>query len=328
MNKEYKIKELPKIGLGTWGINGPKSVEAAIKTAYQSGYQHIDTAQGYNNEKQIGDAFKSLNIPREDFWITTKVFATNTGDNVEKSFNQSLRRLDMDYVDLTLLHFPLFDLETSIDQYKRLIKLRESGKTRHIGISNFTFLIEFNVETFKKFIEGIGEIPKYMWVANPPTHENVELFEYAKSIGIEVVGFSTLKPYFGALQQFAPLSAMTDDQKAYIDELQAKYNKNVGQILNRWSLDRGYSIIPKSTNPERIAQNIDINDFELTEEEVNKISSFNNFDKTQLPEEVRKNIITQVVGGDYEAALKAGVLYEDNFDLPFNKNEETNKDFK
>ena len=264
------IENMPKVGLGTWEVR-KKDVKPAIEAALKAGYKHIDTAQLYRNEKVIGKSLKELNVNREELFITSKIAPFDyKGQATYKAVKRSLKFLQIEQLDLMLLHAPYNrqGKEGRINAYKNLMKAREEGLVRKIGVSNF------NVEHLKEIKEATGEYPYMNQIVLSPTVRRTEVEKFCNDNGILLTGYSTLRSYFNP-NPFYPGSGMTEEQKEYINELAKKYNKNAGQVLAKWSLDQGYHIIPKSTKPSRVISNFDIHDFDLTEEENEKLNSWN-----------------------------------------------------
>ena len=246
-------QKIPQLGLGVYCIP-PQETEKCVLEALKIGYRHIDTAHMYGNEKEVGSAIKKSGIKREEIFITSKLWITEYGEGVTlPAINKMLKRLGLDYIDLVLLHFPLKDY---IGAYKDLEKEYEEGKVKSIGISNFEN---------KKF-EELCDMAKIKPVIN-----QIEFHPYFQQNDLK----NRMDKYNTKLEAWAPLGhALTNIFKEeIITKLSEKYKKTPAQIILRWDIQRGIITIPKSQNLERIKENFQIFDFELTEDEIKEINS-------------------------------------------------------
>ena len=246
-------QKIPQLGLGVYCIP-PQETEKCVLEALKIGYRHIDTAHMYGNEKEVGSAIKKSGIKREEIFITSKLWITEYGEGVTlPAINKILKRLGLDYIDLVLLHFPLKDY---IGAYKDLEKAYEEGKVKSIGISNFEN---------KKF-EELCDMAKIKPVIN-----QIEFHPYFQQNDLK----NRMDKYNTKLEAWAPLGhALTNIFKEeIITKLSEKYKKTPAQIILRWDIQRGIITIPKSQNLERIKENFQIFDFELTEDEIKEINS-------------------------------------------------------
>lgn len=293
------VKELPQVGLGTWLLTDFDELHASIETALSTGYQHIDTAQVYNNEYDIGLILKKLAVDRSKLFLTTKVAPMNYQQHLEESVHESLRRLQTDYLDLVLLHAEVSE-ELNEAAYKGLLALKASGVIRHVGVSNFS------VSGIQRLVEATGEIPYCNQIVCSPTTRPLELEAYCLSQGIKLVGYSIIKPYFTP-NPFYPESGLTVAEKLQLDQLCQKYSISIGQLLNKWALTLGYAIIPKSSKPSRVKENQEL-DFELTEADVAVINQMNRFSADQYQAMVRQwhQELTK-------ESLAKGLLYDQHF---------------
>lgn len=290
-----KNKELPQIGLGTWLLEA-KNVDLALSTAKESGYNHIDTAQLYNNEYQIGQAVKKLNY---DCYITTKIWPLNYKNYTRKSFFQSLERLEMSKIDLVLLHWPLTD-ELNAKAYKELMTLREEGYVNNVGVSNFSII------QLEKLREEAGEYPYSNQIMFSPITQEKELIEFCRKNNIVVTGYSSIRPYYNPRYEWQELKK---EEKESIDLMADKYNKKPAQIILRWALEKGLTIIPKSMWSTRIKENIEILDFKLTEDEIQII---NNMNRPEISEMWNKKVI--IKADEWDKKLEQGLLFDKNYD--------------
>lgn len=246
---------IPQIGLGTASLND-EQVAPVVATAIAAGYRHIDTAYKYGNERGVGQGIRDSGIRREDLFITTKLDGTYQGDDrAIEGLEGCLERLGVDYVDLLLIHWPLPQRDQYISTWKTFEKLRAAGKTRSIGVSNFKpahldrLLAEATIPPAANQIQLSPRITR-------PEHR-----AYDSEHGIVTVAWS-------------PLGARSDLlEDPTLKELAAKYGKSTAQIVLRWHIQLGVVAIPRSSNPERQAQNIDIFDFALTDADMAAITA-------------------------------------------------------
>ncbi|TNF43396.1 MAG: aldo/keto reductase [Bacteroidetes bacterium] len=256
MNISSKVKlnngvEMPWFGLGVFLSNEGEEVENAVKLALQSGYRHIDTAAIYKNERGVGKAVKESGIAREEIFITSKVWNTDQGYKTTlAAYEASLERLQMDYLDLYLIHWPKG--KRSVETWKALEELYQKGKVRAIGISNFL------VHHLEEFLPECKIMPAVNQVEFHPELLQPELLEYCQKRGIQP-------------EAWAPMMKGRVNDIPLMQELAAKYGKNPVQIVLRWDIQKGVVTIPKSVTPERIISNANIFDFELSEEDMVKI---------------------------------------------------------
>lgn len=297
------IIDIPKIGLGTWLLTDFNELEQAVNTALKVGYRHIDTAQMYNNEYDIGQILTSQSIPRSELFLTTKIAPMNYRKHVQKSVQESLRRLQTDYLDLVLLHAEVSE-ELNRQAYQDLIALQKTGFIRHIGVSNFS------IEGIESLIQETGVKPYCNQIVCSPTTRPIELEEYCLNQKIRLIGYSILKPYFSP-NPFYPESALPEKEKGELDQLCEKYEVSIGQLLNKWALQHEYHVIPKSSNPQRVEENFKLN-FKISQADMNQIDGMNRFTAKKYQESVKQweNQLT-------EAMLENGLLYEKYFQRDF-----------
>ena len=264
---ELNNKQLiPAVGFGTFLIpnNGP--TYDAVLAALKAGYRHIDTAAGYMNESDVGKAIKDSGIDRSEIYITSKLWLQDYGyENAKKGIETSLRLLDVDYIDLYLLHQPYGDY---LGAWKALEEAVQEGKIRSIGISNVT------VNLWNKFKDGMTIMPAVNQVEFNPFTQQKELRKVMDEHQIR-------------LEAWYPLGHGNKDllENEIISQLAQKYHKNAGQIILRWIYQEGVISLPKSTNPKRMKGNIDIFDFELTEDEMKAIQSLDTGKGTHNPDD-------------------------------------------
>lgn len=259
-------ENIPVIGFGVFMIpnNGP-TYEATL-AALKAGYRHIDTAAGYMNESDVGKAVKDSGVPREEIFITSKLWLQDYGyENAKKGIDNSLKALDTDYIDLYLLHQPYGDY---LGSWRALEEAVEEGRIKSIGISNVT------INLWNKFKDGMHMMPVVNQVEFNPFTQQKKLKEEMSKYNIR-------------LEAWYPLGHGNKDllENETIVSLANKYNKNAGQIILRWIYQEGVISLPKSTNIERMEGNIDIFDFELNNQEMQSIRDLDTGKPTHNPED-------------------------------------------
>ncbi|MGF6907179.1 aldo/keto reductase [Fusobacterium sp. PH5-44] len=261
----YNNINIPSIGFGTWKIPDGILAYNAVRSAIDIGYTHIDTAHIYQNEESIGMAIKDSGVPRESIFITTKLWNTeHSFDQALKGFYKSLQKLKLDYIDLYLIHWPnpkeLRDKfeSTIINTWNALEKLYKSQVIRAIGVSNF---LPHHLSVLK---DNTEILPMVNQIRLFPGSQNFKTIEYCKKENILLEGYS---PFGGGEIFISP----------ELSELSHKYNKTIGQICIRWSLQMGFLPLPKTINPERMKENIDVFDFFLSKEDIKKLKGIKNY---------------------------------------------------
>lgn len=262
--------EIPELGLGVYKIEDA-DVERVVHTAIDAGYRAIDTAWFYKNEKALGEALKTVNIKREDLFITTKLWNDFQGyDATIKAFNDSLESLQLTYIDMYLIHWPCPADGLFIETYKALETLYKEGKIKAIGVCNFK---EHHLD---QLLAETEVVPAVNQVEFHPLFNQKALQAYCESKGIKLMAWSPLMRG-GEWLNNADLQSIAD-----------QYNKTVAQVIIKWHLQQGRLVIPKSQNDNRIRENFDVFDFELSDEELAKIDQLNT-DERQFrdPDEVK-----------------------------------------
>lgn len=245
---------VPQLGLGVWKSK-PKECFEAVTSALQFGYRHIDTAAIYGNESDVGQAIRESGIPRSDIFLVTKLWNADQGyDSALKAIDKSLNKLGTDYVDMYLIHFPVTGKRN--ESWKALEEIKKSGKAKSIGVSNFM------VSHLEELLSESDTIPAMNQVEYHPFLQDIALKEYCESKGI-------------LLEAYSPLAHGSKLEDPRLTEISKKYNKSNAQILIRWSLETGNVVIPKSKSKERIKENADVFDFELSSEDKISIDSWN-----------------------------------------------------
>ena len=248
-------KNIPQIGFGTSPLND-KEVAPLVVSAIEAGYRHIDTAYRYNNEKGVGQGIRDSGIERESLFVTTKLDGQFQGDDrAIGGLDESLRRLDLDYVDLLLIHWPLPQRDEYISTWKTFEKLVAAGKARSIGLSNF------KPAHIDRLLSEVSIRPTINQIQLNPNITRPEQRAYNLEQGI-------------ITEAWSPLGAGNDLlENPTLAAIGAKYGKTPGQVVLRWHIELGIVAIPRSANPGHIAQNINIFDFELTTNEIATISA-------------------------------------------------------
>lgn len=262
--------EIPELGLGVYKIEDA-DVERVVHTAIDAGYRAIDTAWFYKNEKALGEALKTVNIKREDLFITTKLWNDFQGyDATIKAFNDSLESLQLTYIDMYLIHWPCPADGLFIETYKALETLFKEGKIKAIGVCNFK---EHHLD---QLLAETEVVPAVNQVEFHPLFNQKALQAYCESKRIKLMAWSPLMRG-GEWLNNADLQSIAD-----------QYNKTVAQVIIKWHLQQGRLVIPKSQNDNRIRENFDVFDFELSDEDLAKIDQLNT-DERQFrdPDEVK-----------------------------------------
>ena len=244
--------KIPQFGLGVYMIPGDETTKEACMEAFWAGYRHIDTAHAYQNERGVGEAVKESGIPREEIWITTKLWPSEYGEGkTMAAIDKMLSRLDTDYIDLLLLHQQFGDY---IGAWKDMEKAVAEGKVKSIGISNF------ESERLEELIAAATIKPSVLQVECHPYYQQNELKKRISSCGTVIESWYPIGHGDKGLLN-----------EPVFTELAEKYGKNNVQIILRWHIQEGTIVFPKSTNPKHIQDNIDIFDFELTADEMERI---------------------------------------------------------
>ncbi len=277
-----KIK-MPIVGFGTYLIHD-KDAQSLVHQAIRLGYRHVDTAEGYGNENGVGlgikAAMEELGISREELFVTTKLYPGNeawgqppkTYEATIDALQISLVKLQLDYIDLYLIHAP-FARTQRLEQWKALVELQRQGKARAIGVSNFS---EAHIEEIKAaglLLPDANQIELHPWSQKP------DLVSYLVRNDISIIAYSSLVPLSGWRDVVGQVSAKTEVMKADgadtaspFKAMAKKYGVSESQVLLRWGIQKGYAVLPKSVNAERIRQNIDLFGFEIDDEDMAAIT--------------------------------------------------------
>src|SRR6201997_5710604 len=245
---------IPVVGLGVFQVP-PADTERAVSAALRAGYRHIATAAAYRNERETGRAVDDSDVPRDQLYVVTKLANADQGyDSTLTAFDASMDRLGLDYLDLYLIHWPQPALNTFVDTFKAFAHLRDQGRIRSIGVSNF------EPEHLTVLMDAIGIVPVINQIELHPRFTQKELREVHAQRGI-------------ATEAWAPLGRGALLTHPMITAVAAECGRTPAQVLIRWHIQLGNIVIPKSVNPARIASNFDVFDFDLTSSEMMSISS-------------------------------------------------------
>jgi diketogulonate reductase-like aldo/keto reductase len=253
-------QQMPQEGFGLYKVTGQQTISAAIDTAYQAGYRLFDTAQLYQNEAEVGQALADLRVPREELFVTTKVAEENQGyQRTIASVKDSLHKLQLDYVNLLMIHWPIE--RAFFDSWQALIDLKKAGLTKSIGVSNFQMI------HLQYLATQASELPVVNQIERHPRLNQAPLVKFDREHGI-------------VTQAWSPLGRGTILANPVLKQIGDHHHKSPAQVVLRWHLQSGVAFIPKSVHQARIEQNMDIYDFELTADEMAKIDTLNDFHRT------------------------------------------------
>lgn len=242
---------IPQIGFGTWLNKNEAECKNAIKTALDVGYRHFDTAQIYENEQFIGTALAESSIPRSELFVTTKIWNENMyWDGIIESFDASLQKLKMDYVDLLLLHFPVTELRGPA--WGRMEDILTSGQAKAIGVSNYTIRHLEELLRESKIKPAVNQVELHVFLQQP------ELTAYCRENHI-------------AIEAYSPLAHGYRMNDGTITTIAKKHNKTNSQIMLRWCVEQHFITLPKSVHPDRIKENFEIFDFALDDDDLKQI---------------------------------------------------------
>ncbi len=245
---------IPQLGFGVWQIE--QDGEQVIGQALEVGYRHLDTAMIYHNEREVGRAVASSGIPRSELFITTKLFNTDHGtQEAFDAFDASLERLGLDYVDLYLIHWPMPGVDRYVESWRALETISASGRAKAIGVSNFM------PEHLQRLFDETGTVPAVNQIEVHPEHQQAEASAFGVAHGILTESYSPLAN--GRILEDAALAAIAQ-----------AHDKTVPQVILRWHVQQGYIAIPKTSTRARMIENLDVFDFDLTEDEMAAVRAF------------------------------------------------------
>jgi diketogulonate reductase-like aldo/keto reductase len=240
---------IPQLGLGVFQVPNEQVAEV-VRYGFEAGYRSIDTAAGYRNEEGVGEAIASSGLPRDEVFVTTKLANSDHGyDAALRAFEESLKKLKLDYVDLYLIHWPLPGQDKYVDTWRAFEKLQEDGLARSIGVSNFL------IPHLERLFDETDVPPSVNQIEIHPALQQQELRHFCLDNDI-------------VPEAYSPLAQGEVLREPAIQELAAKHRKTPAQVILRWHIQEGNIVIPKSVTPARIRENIEIFDFELSNEDM------------------------------------------------------------
>lgn len=248
--------EMPILGFGVFQITDPEECEQVVYDAIQTGYRLIDTAASYLNEEAVGRGIKRSGIPREELFITTKLWVQDTGyEATKQAFENSLKRLQVDYLDLYLIHQPYGDVHGS---WRAMEDLYREGKVRAIGVSNFQDDRLMDIIVHNEITPAVNQVETH------PFHQQIESVDFMKENNVQA-------------EAWGPFAEGKNDMfhNETLASIGEKYNKSVAQVVLRWLTQRDIVTIPKTVRKERMEENLNIFDFELSKEDMKEITTLN-----------------------------------------------------
>lgn len=246
--------EMPILGFGVFQVTNLDECEQSVLNAIETGYRLIDTAASYGNETAVGNAIKKSGVPREELFITTKLWIEDTGyEKTKKAFEKSLNKLQLDYLDLYLIHQPYGDIHGS---WRAMEELYKAGKIKAIGISNFHPDRVADLMAFNEIVPAVNQIETH------PFNQQIETQKFLQENNIQI-------------QSWASFAEGKNDlfKNELLASIGKKYNKSIAQVVLRWLTQRGVAVIPKSVKKERMIENKNVFDFELSAEDINAIQT-------------------------------------------------------
>lgn len=246
--------QIPQLGLGVWQLDDEQAYASSV-AALKAGYRHIDTAMIYGNEAGVGRAIAESGLAREEIFVTTKLWNTDQGfDSTLRAFDASLAKLGLEQLDLYLIHWALPKKAAYRDTWKAFVRLQQEGRVRSIGVSNF------HAEHLQHIIGDTGVTPSVNQIELHPDFAQVDLVEFCKGLNIVTESWSPLGQGGALLSQ------------PVLSQIAEKHSKSAAQVILRWHIQNQHVVIPRSSNPERIAQNLDVFDFVLDAQDLQAIA--------------------------------------------------------
>ncbi len=270
-------RKIPQLGLGVSQIPNGRKCEAAVLAAFEAGYRHVDTASFYGNEESVGAAIRASGIPREEIFVTTKLWNSDH-TSPERALETSLSKLKLDYVDLYLIHYPV---PQRLRSWRTLDQLRQQGKALSIGVSNFT------IRHLTELLAQTETIPAINQVEFHPFLYQRELMEFCVARGIVVEAYSPLtqgkrlnvRKLAAVAKKYPQASPEPPKRRKLVPFIsgasRGESTKSTAQILIRWAIQHNLVVIPKSADPSRIRENADVFDFAITQEDMRALDGFN-----------------------------------------------------
>jgi 2,5-diketo-D-gluconate reductase A len=250
---------IPQVGLGVWRADDKQAAQA-VETAINAGYRHIDTAAIYGNETGVGDGIHAAGIDRKSLFVTTKLWNGEQGyETTLRAFDESLKKLRLDYIDLYLIHWPVPKRDTYVDTWKAFIELQKQGRIRSIGVSNF------EVSHLDRIIAETGVVPVINQIETHPAFQQTTLREQLLTKHIQS-------------QSWSPLGQGPLLENPLIADIAKKHQRTAAQVVIRWHIQNKLVVIPKSVTPSRIVENFNVFDFELDADDLARIATLDRKD--------------------------------------------------
>ncbi|MCU1569486.1 MAG: oxidoreductase [Naasia sp.] len=254
-------RAIPQVGLGVYKI-AEEDIGGVIAEALRIGYRHIDTAALYHNERGVGRAVAEAALPREELFVTTKLWNDEHGfDRALRAFDESLGKLGLDYVDLYLIHWPVPSKDLYVETWRALERIRDEGRARSIGVSNFTEAHLARLLTETETAPAVNQVELHPWLPQDTVRE------YDQAHGI-------------LTEAWSPLARGRFLGNEVLERIAAKHGRSVAQVVLRWHLDHGNVVIPKSVTPARLRENFDLFDFSLDLDDLSEIASLDSGERT------------------------------------------------
>lgn len=245
---------IPQLGLGVYKVT-QNIADSLVVKAIESGYRRIDTAALYDNELEVGAGIRKSGLPREELFVTTKIWNDRQGyESALEAIDESLERLNIEYLDMLLIHWPVPKQDKFVETWRAFEEVLETGRVRGIGVSNF------HPAHLDKLIENSNVVPALNQVELHPGLQQAEVRAYNAGHGI-------------ATEAWSPLARGRFTDNAVLQEIAAEHNKSVSQVIIRWHIQLGNLVIPKTSNPDRLIENIDVFDFQLSSANMNAIAT-------------------------------------------------------
>ncbi|WP_410216395.1 aldo/keto reductase [Paracoccus sp. (in: a-proteobacteria)] len=242
-------RRMPQLGTGIWQIDDAKTPDV-VEQALRIGYRLIDGAAAYKNERGMGEGIRAAGLPRDEIFVTSKLWNDAQGfDSALRAFDATMERCGLDYLDLYLIHWPLPALDAYVDTWKALIRLRDEGRVRSIGVANF------HEAHLTRLIDETGVTPALNQIELHPSLPQVDMRAVDKRLGI-------------ITQSWTPLGRGDSFDAPQVVQVAERLDRTPAQVILRWHIQHGLSVIPKSENPDRLQQNFDVLDFELTDQDM------------------------------------------------------------
>ncbi|MEE3282616.1 MAG: aldo/keto reductase [Pseudomonadota bacterium] len=239
---------MPLLGLGTWAAQPGGETRDAVAFALETGYRHIDTAKMYGNEQDVGEAVRQSSIPRQEIFVTTKLWDSDQGyQSANNAFDRSMDQLGLEYIDLYLIHWPVEKLRN--DSWRALNEIKESGRTRSIGVSNFSHKHLQELYSYSDIRPVVNQIELSPFLQQPL------IASFCRSENIQLTGY-------------CPLAKGRRFDEPVLTDIAEQHGKSPAQVMIRWALQNRQAVIPKSSNPKRIVQNADVFDFQIGVDEM------------------------------------------------------------